>query len=166
MLRFHVFASCLDFYFVQASYRWRVVGFQMCSVHLQLHVQATSSFTRCGHIFLFHLSLHIYYLLLSGISEKKHFLASRHLPRMGAEESVPIPRPPPSSYPDQTSPYFMFSLYLNTIHLVYAPQTVLNIFVRSSKTTLGSSAIEYHKPKLEHGYKIVFNESLFRSEFV
>ena len=83
---------------------------------------------------------------------------------MGAEESVPLPRPPPSSYPDQSSSYFMFSLYLDTIHLVYAPQAVLNIFVKTIQQSLGAGAIEYHKPKLEHGYKVVFNENLFRFE--
>jgi len=82
---------------------------------------------------------------------------------MGAEESVPIPPPPPSAYPDQRySPYFMFSLYYDTLHLVYAPPEIANLIVKTATLALGANSIQYHKPKLEHGYKIVFHETLFR----
>ena len=81
---------------------------------------------------------------------------------MGAEESVPLPHPPPSSHPDQPTPYFMFSLYFDTLHLVYAPRTVINLVVSAAANALGVGAIQYHKPKLAHGYKIVFYESMFR----
>ena len=82
---------------------------------------------------------------------------------MGAEESTPIPPPPPSAYPDQRySPYFMFSLYYDTLHLVYAPPEIANLVVNTVAQALGAGAIQYHKPKLQHGYKIVFHETLFR----
>ena len=81
---------------------------------------------------------------------------------MGAEESVPLPPPPPATNPDQPTSYFMFSLLYNNIHLVYAPLSVTNIFVRTTSQALGHDAIYYHKPKLEHGFKIVLHESLFR----
>lgn len=83
---------------------------------------------------------------------------------MGAEESVPLPPPPPATNPDQPTPYFMFSLLYNNIHMVYAPLSVVNIFVKTTTQALadmGYEAIDYHKPKLDHGYKIVLHESLF-----
>ena len=82
---------------------------------------------------------------------------------MGAEESVPIPPPPPSGYPDQPySPYFMFSLYYDTMHLVYAPPYIRTLIVEAAAAALGPQDINYHKPKLDHGYKIVFRDSYFR----
>lgn len=78
---------------------------------------------------------------------------------MGAEESshsVPLPTPTPDF------PYFCFSLFEDTIHLIYAGEKEIQIFLETIKK-LWPPGIDHHKPALENAYKIVVSASPFAS---